>query len=885
MATATKQRSGLSLATRIFLVTAVLVALSVGAAVVITSLIGNRIAGEAVRSALSSSHAQQAAAQLQRYDQLKLASRLITGDAQFRAYVAQAGAANDTASILDQLKERQGDLPFNFAIVLDPDGKTWARSDRPTAKAGQDLAQRPLVAEAIRKQGGESVAGVWEDADEGTKLFEAVATPLTQDYILQGFLVTGFAIDDKRAQEVRRSSGTEVVYLAASPSGPEVVASTLVPELTRELVPALRAQGGALHDAMEETRVVPQIELQLGGSPWVALLSPLLDAAGKSAGVSVTLASLDKAAASYKRIEQVLLLGGLISVLLAAALSYLMAQRTMAPVRQLAAAAETASQGDYNVAIDTGRSDEIGKLAQSFDVLMRDLREKRDMQNYMANLSRSLPSGAVPGNAGSLDKAAVTRVALLTVELRGYAGTRLSQDPEHTLERLGRDLRRISTAVTSRRGQVESVFGHRVLASFEGDGRTYRALAAAAEASASLQQKENDADIAEAPVLAISVGDAVTGAVVAEESPLRAVVGMPVQQLEALLREAAPGDILLSKDAFEELKEPFRDAGVELVPQRALLSSQPLYVLRSDLAARVTGLEVAWLASPGLAGGDSPATLSGIAPGSLLGDRFQILSVLGAGGMGVVYKARDRELDDLVALKMLKKEMATDAVLLERLKSELKLARKITHPNVLRTFDFGEVNGLPYISMEYVRGVTLRYLLDREGRLPYSAALRLAKQLCAGLGAAHAQGVIHRDIKPENLIIDQGGNAKLMDFGIARPEKRVAPGQTQAGWIVGTPQYLSPEQLEGKEADGRADIYACGVVFYEMFSGELPFTGDNPMKIIMAHLNEAPARPSAYWREIPPALENLIMRCLEKDRDQRYKTVADLQQDLETLSA
>src|SRR4029079_10996219 len=198
--------------------------------------------------------------------------------------------------------------------------------------------------------------------------------------------------------------------------------------------------------------------------------------------------------------------------------------------------------------------------------------------------------------------------------------------------------------------------------------------------------------------------------------------------------------------------------------------------------------------------------------------------------MGVVYKARDRELDDLVALKMMKRELWGDRNQLERLKVELKLARKITHPNVLRTFDFGEIDGIPYISMEYVRGVTLRYLLDQTHRLPYSAARRPVKQLGAGLGAAHAVGVMHRDIKPENLILTPTGNAKLMDFGIARPIERMAPGQTQAGFIVGTPQYLAPEQLQGAPVDVRADIYSTGIVLYEIFTGELPFSAPTAME-------------------------------------------------------
>jgi serine/threonine-protein kinase len=284
-------------------------------------------------------------------------------------------------------------------------------------------------------------------------------------------------------------------------------------------------------------------------------------------------------------------------------------------------------------------------------------------------------------------------------------------------------------------------------------------------------------------------------------------------------------------------------------------------------------------------GGPARATLSGIAPGALLGQRFEILSVLGSGGMGIVYKARDRELDDLVALKMLRRELWGNASQLDRLKSEIKLARKITHPNVLRTHDFGEIDGVPYISMEYVRGVTLRYMLDQTSRLPYSAGLRLAKQLCSGLGAAHAVGVLHRDIKPENLILEPTGNAKLMDFGIARPIDRLAPAQTQAGFIVGTPQYLAPEVLQGAEADARSDLYSSGIVLYELFTGVLPFDGPTAMEVVIQHLRQEPAAPSSRWPDIPPALEAAILKCLKKDPDQRYPSVAELLRDLEALSA
>jgi serine/threonine-protein kinase len=272
-------------------------------------------------------------------------------------------------------------------------------------------------------------------------------------------------------------------------------------------------------------------------------------------------------------------------------------------------------------------------------------------------------------------------------------------------------------------------------------------------------------------------------------------------------------------------------------------------------------------------------------PGATFDERYRIISVLGTGGMGVVYKARDLDLDDVVAIKTLHPAALMDSEQLERLKSELKLARRITHPNVLRTFDFGEYNGSPYISMEYVRGMTLRQLIAQAGRVPYTAALRIARQLCAGLRAAHEVGVLHRDIKPENLILEASGNAKLMDFGIARPIRRSEPGQTEAGMFVGTPHYSAPEQLAGEEVDHRVDIYACGVLMCEMFSGVLPYSGSTTVELYVAQLQGPPTLPSASWPEIPAKLEAIILRCIALDREQRFADLDALIAELETLRA
>lgn len=262
------------------------------------------------------------------------------------------------------------------------------------------------------------------------------------------------------------------------------------------------------------------------------------------------------------------------------------------------------------------------------------------------------------------------------------------------------------------------------------------------------------------------------------------------------------------------------------------------------------------------------------APGTVLGDRFVILGWIGSGGMGVVYKARDRQLNEVVALKTLRPE-ASDAEALEGLKSELRAARRITHRNVLRTHDFGEADGVPFISMEYVRGVTLRELLAHDPKLPHSVALRIVRQVLAGLDAAHAMGVVHRDIKPENLIIDPTGMVRIMDFGIAIAA-RSAPGQEAGDPPPGTPGYLSPEQLLGARGDARSDLYATGVILYEVLAGRRPFPASDPAERSYRQMNEDPPPLREHAPDVPAALEAVVLRCLAREPAARYATAAEL---------
>ena len=270
--------------------------------------------------------------------------------------------------------------------------------------------------------------------------------------------------------------------------------------------------------------------------------------------------------------------------------------------------------------------------------------------------------------------------------------------------------------------------------------------------------------------------------------------------------------------------------------------------------------------------------------GTLFASRYEIQSILGKGGMGIVYKALDRDLEDLVAIKTLRNEaLSADPTLLDRFKQEIRLARKITHPNILRTHDLGETGGVRYLSMEFVKGITLKHLVEQDQLLPTPVALRIAKQMCAGLAAAHEVGVIHRDIKPQNILIEPTGGLKIMDFGIARLTQE--RGMTATGTVVGTPDYMSPEQARGLNLDFRSDIYSMGVVLYEIFTGTLPFEGDSPIAVVLKHVQERPPAPQSKNPRIDPRIAAIILTCMQKSPDDRYQRVNALYEALTSVTA
>ena len=346
----------------------------------------------------------------------------------------------------------------------------------------------------------------------------------------------------------------------------------------------------------------------------------------------------------------------------------------------------------------------------------------------------------------------------------------------------------------------------------------------------------------------------------------------PVRRLVVATRQVQDGDYSVdiavkSRDEIGILSQAFKALVEDLKAKAALVD----YMMQASGGAATQRLDT--MPTAVRAVGGEP-----LRPGATFAGRYEVKEILGAGGMGVVYRAFDRELQEPVAIKTLRPEaLAGGSAALERFKQEIRLARRIAHRNVVRTYDLGEQNGMYYLTMEYVEGTSLKQLITSRGKLPVSVTLTVGKQLCRALEVAHAEGVIHRDIKPQNMVVEPSGFLKVMDFGIARlanPPK--GKGLTEAGTSIGTPDYMSPEQLSGAELDPRSDLYAAGVVLFECLTGRVPFEAETTWALVAKHLEEQPPDPRSFNADVPVELAAVILKAMAKTPADRYATAAEM---------
>ncbi|HEY1774044.1 MAG TPA: protein kinase [Gammaproteobacteria bacterium] len=848
----------LSFTARLFLASALLVVLALAASALATYTRGYGIARQTADASLDHARAVQQELRTLRFQQLKLMSQLLASDPAFLSYVAQAGgnglggAPVDTRSISDLLTERQGEIGFDFGLVLDPSGALLAQSGNATASR-ENFAADPVVAAALQSQGPAS--GYW--LKDG-RAYQVAVAPLADRDQLSGYLVLALGVDQALLQDVKQVSGAEIALLDTAGGKHAIVASTLEPQKSEALERALTSLGALPKDAFS---------LGVDGEDWLAYAEPL---GSGQAGTALTLSSFDRAVGGIRTILVEQLLAALIATLVAVALSWWLSRRLSRPLRELADAAQSAARGEFRQRFTAEGEGEIARLTQAFDSLLADLREKSEIENYMADLAKYQPDAVAEQSAGF--NGAVTAPesvagAYLAVRLHDTLDAAMVM-PDKAVLGFNQMLRHLEMPARMQGGRIAAVAGNTVFLTFEGVEPALNAAGQILQAATNQGQKVS---------IAAALGQIVTGPAEWTGGATASLLGVPVRQLEELLPEAAPGNLLATAE-FAKTAE-----GISGTQAQSFTSPGGRNLTRLEPPRNVTLVDDGATQAGTLpAAGTSLLTRMSLAPGMVLGSRYEILSELGAGGMAVVYKARDRQLNEIVAIKTIKSDESHDAVLLDAMKSEIRLARKITHRNVLRIYDYGDAGGMPFISMEYVRGMTLRYLLQNRSRIPYAAGLRIMRQVCTALAVAHEQSVLHRDIKPENLMLEPSGNAKLMDFGIASPMRR-GDGHDAERLVVGTPRYAAPEQLRGDAVDERTDLYACGVMMYQMFTGKLPFNERNMERLIELKEREDYLPLTEHIPDFPPALAAVIVACLKADRDARPKSAEALLKVLEAM--